>query len=65
MLFRSSEGGAVLKTALPGWLAKPPHGRWIRGFVTPEAGLGGAGATCVLLARGPQAPQGPPAVRKR
>ena len=60
-----SEGEAVLKTALPGWLAMPPHGPWIRAFATPGPGFGGAGATCVLLARGRPASPGSSSGRKR
>jgi len=60
-----SEGEAVLKTALPGWLAMPPHGPWIRAFATPEPRLGGAGATCVLFRRQRPAPPGSPSGGKR
>lgn len=44
-----SEAGPVLKSSLPGWLAAPPHGRRILGFLTAPPDLGGAGATLVLL----------------
>jgi len=44
-----SEAGPVLKSSLPGWLAAPPHGRRILGFLTAPPELGGAGATLVLL----------------
>jgi DNA-nicking Smr family endonuclease len=46
-----SAGGPTLKEALPGWLAEPPHGRRVQGFVTAPPTLGGTGATLVLLAR--------------
>ena len=44
-----SETGPVLKESLPEWLAAPPHGRRILGFLTAPPELGGAGATLVLV----------------
>lgn len=44
-----SETGPVLKESLPGWLAAPPHGQRILGFLTAPPELGGAGATLVLV----------------
>jgi DNA-nicking Smr family endonuclease len=46
---RSEGGEAVLRSALPGWLAEPPHGRAVLAFAADEASRGGA--TCVLLRR--------------
>lgn len=44
-----SEGWPVLKESLPGWLARAPHARHVRAFVTAPPSEGGAGATLVLL----------------
>lgn len=44
-----SESGPVLKESLPEWLAAPPHGQRILGFLTAPPELGGAGATLVLV----------------
>lgn len=44
-----SEAGAVLREALPGWLAEAPHGASVLAFASAD-GHGG-GATCVLLRR--------------
>jgi len=44
-----SEAGPVLKESLPEWLAAPPHGQRILGFLTAPPELGGAGATLVLV----------------
>lgn len=44
-----SDAGPVLKESLPGWLAAPPHGQRILGFLTAPPELGGAGATLVLV----------------
>lgn len=46
-----SQGGPVLKEALPGWLAEPPLGARVIAFVSATQGDGGAGATYVLLRR--------------
>jgi DNA-nicking Smr family endonuclease len=46
-----SEGEAVLKEALPGWLAEPPHGPRVVAFTTAQPRHGGAGASYVLLRR--------------
>jgi DNA-nicking Smr family endonuclease len=48
---RRSPDGPVLKAALPGWLAEPPHGHRVRAFTTAPPQLGGPGATLVLLSR--------------
>jgi len=44
-----SPDGPVLKKALPGWLARPPHGRKIMAFTTTGQHGAGGGATLVLL----------------
>lgn len=44
-----SETGPVIKESLPGWLAAPPHGQRILGFLTAPPEMGGAGATLVLV----------------
>lgn len=46
-----SEGEAVLKRALPEWLAEPPLGARVMAFASAAAGDGGAGATYVLMRR--------------
>lgn len=46
-----SESWPVLKQALTGWLAAPPHGRRVLAFVSAPVELGGTGATLVLLRR--------------
>jgi DNA-nicking Smr family endonuclease len=46
---KGSEEGPVLKRALPGWLAEPPHGAGVLAFTTAPPRMGGAGATLVLL----------------
>jgi len=48
---RHSEGGPVLREALPGWLAAPPHGPRVLAFASADASHGGPGATYVLLRR--------------
>lgn len=47
-----SPHGPVLKLALPGWLAEPPHGRKILAFSTAGKYGASGGATLVLLRRG-------------
>ncbi|HEY8493836.1 MAG TPA: Smr/MutS family protein [Myxococcota bacterium] len=47
-----SEAGAVLREALPGWLAEPPHGARVLAFASADAHAGGA--TYVLLRRAPR-----------
>lgn len=44
-----SPAGPVLRSALPAWLAEPPHGSGILGFAASENHAGGA--TYVLLRR--------------
>jgi len=44
-----SAAGPVLKGALPGWLAEPPHGRAVLAFTTTGPFGAGGGATVVLL----------------
>lgn len=44
-----SADGPVLKTAVPGWLTRPPLARRVVAFTTAPTGLGGSGATLVLL----------------
>lgn len=44
-----SADGPVLKKAVPGWLTRPPLARRVVAFTTAPAGLGGSGATLVLL----------------
>jgi DNA-nicking Smr family endonuclease len=44
-----SESGAVLRDALPGWLAEEPHGAHVLAFAAAEDRR--AGATYVLLRR--------------
>ena len=52
-----SEGDAVLKRSLPGWLAEPPHGAAVLGFVCSRRLPGATGATRIWLRReGPGAP---------
>lgn len=46
-----SEGGAVLREALPDWLAAPPLAALVLAFATAPPALGGEGATLVLLRR--------------
>ncbi len=46
-----SEGEAVLKNALPAWLAAPAAGRYILAFCSARPEDGGLGATYVLLRR--------------
>jgi len=48
---RSSPAGAVLRDALPEWLAKPPCARWLLAFAPAQRRDGGDGATYVLLRR--------------
>jgi len=51
-----SAAGAVLREALPGWLAEPPHGAAVLGFAPARPGP--QGATCVLLRRGARGSDG-------
>ena len=44
-----SEGGPVLKSALPDWLAAPAIGELIEGFCSAPPEMGSTGATLVLL----------------
>ena len=46
-----SQDGAVLKRALPGWLAEPPHGGAVLAFVCSRRLAGATGATRVWLRR--------------
>lgn len=46
-----SEGEAVLRRALPGWLAEPPHGAFVLGFRCSHKLPGATGATRVWLRR--------------
>ena len=46
---RSGEAGAVLREALPAWLAEPPHGARVLAFASADGHAGGA--TYVLLRR--------------
>lgn len=46
-----SEGDAVLKRSLPGWLAEPPHGAAVLAFVCSRRLPGSTGATRVWLRR--------------
>src|SRR5690606_4523367 len=46
---RSGEAGAVLRDALPAWLAEPPHGARVLAFASADDHAGGA--TYVLLRR--------------
>lgn len=46
-----SPAGPVLKQALPGWLAQPPHGRQVLAFTTTGKYGAVGGATVVLLRR--------------
>jgi len=48
---RHSQGDAVLKEALPVWLAEPPVGSLVMAFASATPADGGAGATYVLLRR--------------
>ena len=48
---RHSEGAAVLKDALPGWLAEPPLGARVMAFASAAPRHGDVGATYVLLRR--------------
>ncbi len=48
---QSSPGGAVLREALPSWLARPPCARWVLAFAPAQRRDGGEGATYVLLRR--------------
>jgi DNA-nicking Smr family endonuclease len=47
-----SRTGAVLRDALPAWLARGPHAERVMAFATAPRSLGGPGATLVLLRRG-------------
>ncbi len=54
---KGSGGDAVLKRSLPGWLAEPPHGAAVLGFVCSRRLPGATGATRIWLRReGPGAP---------
>ncbi len=44
-----SGGEAVLKEALPEWLAEPPLGSWVAAFASAPSRHGGPGSTLVLL----------------
>lgn len=46
-----SDGEAVLRRALPEWLAAPPLDRLVQAFAPAPERLGGAGASLVLLRR--------------
>jgi len=48
---RHSPGDAVLKEALPVWLAEPPLGERVMAFASAVPADGGSGATYVLLRR--------------
>jgi len=48
---RHSQGDAVLKEALPAWLAEPPLGERVMAFASAVPADGGGGATYVLLRR--------------
>jgi DNA-nicking Smr family endonuclease len=48
---RHSQGEAVLKESLPGWLAEPPLGEQVMAFASAAPADGGSGATYVLLRR--------------
>lgn len=50
---RRSEGPAVLREALPDWLAEPPLAARVLAFATAAARHGGPGASYVLLRRRP------------
>jgi DNA-nicking Smr family endonuclease len=51
-----SADGPVLKKAVPGWLTRPPLARRVVAFTTAPKGLGGSGATLVLLRKKKAAP---------
>jgi DNA-nicking Smr family endonuclease len=51
---RHSVAGPVLKAALLEWLTTPPLAQRVLAFATAGPGAGGAGATLVLLRRGPR-----------
>jgi DNA-nicking Smr family endonuclease len=46
-----SEGGAVLREAVPGWLTSAPIAERVMAFAPAPPRLGGPGATLVLLRR--------------
>jgi DNA-nicking Smr family endonuclease len=46
-----SRAGAVLRDALPEWLARGPHADRVMAFAAAPRSLGGPGATLVLLRR--------------
>jgi DNA-nicking Smr family endonuclease len=46
-----SQAGAVLREALPEWLARAPHAERVMAFAAAPRSLGGPGATLVLLRR--------------
>jgi len=46
-----SQAGAVLREALPEWLARGPHAERVMAFAVAPRSLGGPGATLVLLRR--------------
>lgn len=48
---RHSEQGAVLREALPEWLAAPPVGARVMAFASAQPRDGGTGASYVLLRR--------------
>ncbi|NNL65027.1 MAG: DNA mismatch repair protein MutS [Myxococcales bacterium] len=52
---RHSDAGPTLKSALPDWLAEPPHGPAVLAFESADPRHGGPGATRVLL-RPPRQP---------
>jgi len=54
-----SEGAAVLKEALPGWLGEPPLDALVMAFATARPAEGGEGATYVLLRRSRREAGGP------
>jgi len=47
----SGDRQAILRDALPGWLSKPPNAERVLAFAPAPRGLGGDGATLVLLRR--------------
>jgi len=46
-----SQAGAVLREALPQWLARGPHAERVMAFAAAPRSLGGPGATLVLIRR--------------
>ena len=46
-----SDDEPVLKRALPEWLQAPPHAAIVQAFATAPQGMGGPGASLVLLRR--------------